>query len=512
MLTVNSGIDYRKSNVSFGTNLVLGKGVVDHLNKHPEELKKIQDFKNYLANDGKNWNAELTYDTFTPQQKPKAEDVEALIRKEAEDYDYNRRKIIAGLISVMQPKDAAALIEKLAQDPDPYVKREAVDNACKISDENLALQLIDKFAQNPTDEIKEAAIYALLELDNKEKRNEKVKQFLNSDDILIKTRAMRILGKDDFDNADEVISRFSNDSHPQVRASILYEIADFDEEKYAKNPKLYDSVIENAFKDSNEEVKRAAMFSLGKISDSKKAVELIDEAVNSDAQSWHRAKAARSAQYIKDHELARVTIEKLLQHPDSEVRRGAAEAGLRIKDKEIQKEFVQKLSDSPIVGIRKEMLWASYDLDDSQRKNLIEKFLNDQEPDIRELAANRINSIEDNKQRDELITKYIKSPDLSIRKGVADTVNNISSDSPEKATEYAQILLKDEDKYIQKQAREILEKIKLQGQKDAYSLKINDGDKALGQKKVQEPRYGEVNFLEAFFNTYKRIVESAKTN
>lgn len=513
MLTVNSGIDYKKTNVSFGTNLTLGKGVVDHLNKHPEELKKIQDFKNYLANDGKNWNAELTYDTFTPQ-KPKAEDVEALIRKEAQGYDPITWQQTKDSVSRMEPKDAASLIEKLAQDPDGNVKREAIESIKRINNSDVAISLIDKLIQSPSDEAKEHAVYALTEIDDKAKRDAKIKQFLNSDNVVIKRSAARTLAKaQGFEITDEMIQNLSKDTDPDVRGIAVSLIADFEDERYAKNPKLYDSIIEKALDDPNDWAKYYAFSNIGKISDPQKAVALIEKIANSDISPWHRGTAVRSVQYIKDSQLAKETVEKFLQHPDYEIQTGAASAAVNIKDQKIKTEFMEKLSDNPIVGIRREVVWGLNDLEDSNKKvALIEKFVKDSEPEIRERAVSYTGTIEDDKQRNKLITKYIKSPDLNIRKGVVEALGDVIDKEPEKAKEYATIMLQDSSKYIQKEAKEKLERIKFQEQKDSYNLKINDGDKVLGQKKVQEPRYGEVNFLEAFFNTYKRIVENAKTN
>ena len=115
MLNTNTTVaqNYNKKSVSFGTNLIVGQGVTDRLNKHPEELKKIMDFKNYLATDGKNWNAELTYDTFTS----KKEDAEELLRKDAKYYDWEAEQQAQKIIANMKnPQEAAEFIEKLTKD------------------------------------------------------------------------------------------------------------------------------------------------------------------------------------------------------------------------------------------------------------------------------------------------------------------------------------------------------------------------------------------------------------
>lgn len=509
MLTITANTNYKKSNTNFGTNLIIGQGVIEHLNKKPEELKKIQEFKNYLAGDGKNWNAELTYDKFEPKEIP-LEETEKLIRAYAKNSDYDAEQQAEENISqIKDSKVAVDFIEKLTQDPDREIAQAAIHMIGKVKDEKIAVALIEKLIQNPNPEIKSYAIFAIEEFHDAQLRDNTIEKFLNSEDPIIKRSAVSVLYKmKDSKNYDMLFEKLYNDQDPEIREYVLYAIADFDDEEYNKKSKLYDSIIENALKDSKPQVRNAAFSSIGKLTDPKKATAFIEEVLLSDASGWEKARAAESTGHIKDPRLAKDMILKLLENPDSEVRRGAAGAVAHIKDESLQNELMEKVLDSKEVNVRGEAVWALNDIKDAKKVVLYEeKLLKDKEPEIREKAAGTFGYLNDDKTGIDLISKHIYDSDLNIKKGIINSVNDLSRFDPDKAKEFAQILAKDEDKYIQKEANNILNKIKKDSQKDHYNLKITDGDKVLGQKQVTENRYGDKNIFDSFFATYKTIFE-----
>lgn len=218
----------KKSDISFGTNLVVGQGVTEHLNKHPEELKKIQDFKNYLATDGKNWNAELTYDTFTPSSPDQnSNNAEILIRRHAKEFDWRAREQAEALVSKMEPQEAVNLIEKLTKDPDDRVREDAVSMTAYIKDPKIAASMIEKFAmsddsqiaieaagqaggikdstfainlieklsQNPNPQIRYAALNSAGSIKDSSTRDLTIEKFANSEDVHSRRAAAANLAK-----------------------------------------------------------------------------------------------------------------------------------------------------------------------------------------------------------------------------------------------------------------------------------------------------------------------------
>lgn len=513
MLNITANLGYKKSNINFGTNLIIGQGVVDHLNKHPEELKTIQDFKNYLAEDGKNWNAELTYDKFEPKEIP-LDETEKLIKKYAQSYDYKAREHAEENISQTKNfQKTADFLEKLTQDPDYRVANEAAGLAGYIKDSKIAIALIEKLIQSSNSEIKESAVFAISNIEDEKLRDVEIEKLLNSNDIIIKRSAVSVLYKmKDSKNYDLLFAKLYNDKDPEIRGYALCAIADFDDDEYNKKAELYDSIIESALKDSESQVRNAAFSSIGKLTDPKKATAFIEEALSSDADGWEKARAAESAGYIKDSRLAKDMILKLLDNPDSDVRRGAAGAVAHIKDEAVQNELMEKILDSKEVNIRSEAVWALNDIKDVKKVVFYEeKLLKDQEPEIREKAAGTFGYLNDEKTGINLISNHINDSDVSIKKGIINSVDDLSRFGSDKdaAKEFAQILAKDEDKYIQKEANNILNKIKRDSQKDHYNLKITDGCKVLGQKQVTENRYGDKNIFDSLFNAYKAIFEKS---
>lgn len=494
----------RKNNASFGTNLIVAQGIVNHLNTHPEELKEIQNFKEYLTTDGKNWNAELTYDTFTPKTVS-TEDTEALIREQAKDYDSATNKAISNSIQNMKPEDAAILIEKLSNDPDRYVSREAVEHTCEIKNSQIAINLVEKFIKSNNSDIIEGAIYSLHYLEDTGLRDSEIEKLLNSDNIAVKRRAAHSLYTlSESQRFNSLLEKISNDPDTEVRSCAAWTIADLNDEAYAKSPQLYDSIIEKSFTDPDLNVKKASLHSLGRLTDTQKAVKFINEAINSDFGRWEKGYTAESAGYIKDTELAKVTIDKLLENPDSEIRNGAVSGIRHIENPQIQNYFIDKLINSPDSEIREEIAYSLDNIKDNKKiVSVSEKLLNDTDSKVRETTARHIGYIDDEKIKYILINKYIQNKDFNIKSGIIDSIDTISYSDLDKAQEFAQILVKDEDKYIQKEANKILEKIKYDSQKDHYHLKITDGDKVLGEKNVRDNQ----NIFDAFFNAYKVIFE-----
>lgn len=504
MLTVNSN-SQKQQRTSFGTNLIVGAGVVDHLNKNPQDLKQIQDFKEYLASDGKNWNAELTYDTFK-QPLISEEETEKLITAYAQDYDYDAREKAEKNITRMEPQKASDFIEKMVNNPDTEIGAEAASLAGKIKDEKTAAKLIEKLCQNSNSKIKTRAIYSLLNIENQMLSDESIGKFLQSNDAVVKRTTIECLCRmEDSKHFNKLFKTFNNDSDPKIRQYVLYAIADLKDENYDKNQELYDTLIEKGLQDPDKKVKMAALPSIGKLKDSQRAAKLIKEAILGEFDSWDRGKAAESAGYIKETKLAKDLIEELLQNPDRNIRSGAASAVKHIKDENLQDELTEKVLNQNDTRTKREIPWQiNYMKNSKTAFALIEKLINDNDPEIRENAAWHIGWIDDKKLQEKLITKHIQNPDIGIRREIVKVIDRISENQPEKAKEYARIMIKDEDKYIQKEANEILEKIKLDEQKDGYKLKITEGDKKLGERKVKDK---ESSLLMNLFNSYKAIFE-----
>lgn len=543
MLNITTNPGYKKSNINFGTNLVIGQGVVDHLNKHPEELKKIQDFKKYLAEDGKNWNAELTYDKFE-QKEISLDETEKLIRAYAEDYNYDARqqagenisqikdsKIAVDFIekltkdpdrdvrdtaarmacSIKDSSIAAALIEKLVKSDDLYVRNSAADVAGEIQDPKIAIELIEKLTQNSDPEVRFNAAASLQNVKNASMRDAAIEKLSNSQDISIKKGIAMSLSKvEDKKLFDKLLEKLSADTNPEVKNFAISQLLDLDEEQIQANPKLYDNVIENAFNDSSVKDKYAVMGLIGKLSDSKKATDLINRAIKSDNSRWSRASAARSAGYIKDQQVAKETVQKLLEYPDVEIQRGAAEAISNIKDEKIKEELIIKSINHSEPDVRREIAFQISIIEDSQKQaDLISKLSKDNDGDIRRIAVRNIGDIKNTNIAESLLKTYINSPDINIKEGLIEALDDFSNENPGKAKEFAQILAKDEDKYIQKEANNILNKIKRDSQKDHYNLKITDNGKVLGQKQVNEKKYDDKNIFDSLFTAYKAIFEKA---
>lgn len=511
MLNISANVSEKsKAKVGFGTNLVVGQGVVNHLNTNPQELQQIQAFKDYLATDGKNWNAELTYDKFEPKENKEIslDETEKLIRKSAESYDWEAREKTSENISQMEPQKASDFIEKMVSDPDSKVASNTANMAGHIKDPKVAVALVEKLVQNPNPEIKESAIYALEYIKDESIIHKELNKYLNNNNSAVKKSVALMISKyGDSGQKESLIEKFNNDDNAGVRQEILYLITDIDDEKYAKNVSLYDSIIENGLKDPEKDVRTTAFLSVGKLSDSQKAAQLIGDIVFSDEGSYDKSKAAESAGYIKDSQLAKDLIEKLLVHPDDEVRSGAAEAVTKLADAKLQDELMQKVLNSSEVSVRRRAVWGLSDIKDSQKAiEYTEKLLKDTEPDIRESAAWHIAWIDDQKAMNTFITSHIKDSDLSIRKGIVSAVNYMANNQDShKAEKFAKILTNDEDKYIQKRAHEILEKIQqTRENQDHYHLKITGDDKVIGDKVIDN----KPDILKVFFNAYKAIFEN----
>lgn len=506
MFAINAVNSYnQKQKVSFGTNLILGKGVAEHLATNPSESQAISEFKEQLAKDGKNWNAELTYDTFEPK-KVSLEETEKLIRKYVRDYDSEKREQAEKNISqIKDSKVLADFIEKLAKDPDSRVAVAAAEKIGEIKDPKIAVALVEKLIQGQNPDIKEAAVLSLWDIQDKNKElfNNTMEKFINSDDADIKRSAAKTLHKmKDSEHFDKYIEKFNNNADPVIREGVLYAVADIEEEKFGQNPKLYEGIIERGLKDPDAEVRRAAFLSIGKLTDISKAAALIEGVLSSDEEGWQKARAAESIGEIKDPQLVKNLVLKFLESPDSEIRRGAASAVAHIKDEKLQNELIGKIMDSKEAKIRREAAWSINHIEDTDKAiELAEKLLKDPDADVRETMGWHLGFIGDDKISESLISKHINDKDFDVRKGIVDAVDRIVGDNPDKAKEFAQILAKDEDKYIQKKARKILEKIELQSTTDHYNLKMTEGDKLIGNKNVS----AKSAFFVALTNAYETI-------
>lgn len=485
MLNINQNQKTNFSSPMFGTNLILGKGVAQRLSTNPYEQKEIDEFKDYLAKDGKNWNAELTHDAFEPK-KVSLEETEKLIRRYTTNYDYEAGEKAEKNVAQMKPQEAADFIEKMVKDVDSSVGIDSAHLAGKIKDSKIAVALINKLIQNPNPEIKREGVYALAEMQDKEKGEKLAWELTQSPEIIVKRAAVEVLCKlQKPEKAEILIEKFKNDTDSGIKEHVLFVIGDLDDEKYNKNAKLYDEMIEKGVKDPEKDVRRMAYSLIGKLTDSKKAVALIEEVLAGDEESWQRARAAETAGEIKDSQLAKSLILKLLTHPDSEIR-GQAVSGIgNIKDEKVQNELIEKVLESKETKVKRELSWAINKINDTKKAIEIgEKLLQDPDAEVRGSMAWHVAYVADEKVQESLIEKHLKDKDFDVRKGIVGAVEKLAEDNPEKAKEFAKVLAEDEDKFIQKQANAVLTKIKEQETEDHYHLKINDGDKVVGEKKV----------------------------
>lgn len=506
MFAINAVNGYnQKQKVSFGTNLILGKGVAEHLATNPSESQAISEFKDQLAKDGKNWNAELTYDTFEPK-KVSLDETEKLIRKYARNYDSEKREQADKNISqIKDSKVLADFIEKLAKDPDNRVAVAAVEKIGEIKDPKIAVALVEKLIQGQNPDIKEAAVLSLWDIQDKDEAlfNNTMEKFINSNDVDVKRSAAKMLHKmEDSEHFDKFIEKFNNDADPVIREGVLYALANIEEEKFGKKAKLYEGIIERGLKDPESEVRRAAFLSIGKLADTSKAVSLIEGVLSSDEEGWQKGRAAEAIGEIKDPQLVKSLVLKYLESPDSEIRKGAAGAVAHIKDEKLQNELIGTIMDSKEAKIRREAAWSISNIKDKNKAiELAEKLLKDSDAEVREAMGWHLGFIGDYEISEKLISEHITDKAFDVRKGIVDAVDRIVDNNPDKAKEFAQILAKDEDKYIQKKANKILEKIELQSTTDHYKLKMTDGDKILGNKNISEKN----GVLVALSNAYEAI-------
>lgn len=490
--------------IGFGTNLIVGQSAAENISTNPKEAAAVQRFKEYLAKDGKNWNAELTYDKF--QQAPVSkEETEKLITAYAQDYDYDAREKAQKNIAKMEPKEASDFIEKMVSNPDTEIGIEAASMAGNIKDDEVAVKLIEKLSQNPNSRIKSRAIFSLEYIENNELVDKSIEKFLNSKDAVVKKTALEFLYKMPESKNFDKLFEMNNDPDPKIRREVLFSVDNLKDEKYDQNADFYESIIENGLKDSNEKVKTAAFYSIGKLRDSQKAANIIREIVSSDMDGENRERAAASAGYIKDTKIVKPLIEELLQNDDKDVRKGATSAIFRLKDEKLQNEFIEKIITSNDLSIKKEMAWGISRIKDLEKAfNLADKLLMDPDSEVRSSAIFPIRWMSNEKLQEKIINKYIQNPDLETRKEMVHIVANISQKRPEKAKEYAQILSKDENKYIQKKANQILEQIKADEQQDGYKLKITDKNNVIAQEKIQDNKF----LFDRLKSVYNKVSEN----
>lgn len=505
MLTINS--NNKKQQLGFGTNLVINKSVVDNLKKNPQDVKPIQDFKNYLENDGKNWVAELTYDKFEKSEQTDM-DIKKLLKDYHKNYDYGKIIMARQNISKLEPQKALEVIEGIVNDKsnDRYEKSNAIDLITYINDTKLAVNLLEKFLQSPNDDIKSEAAYAIFSFKNSEVQKELLDKFFNNEDITIKQSISRGIYKlKDKALLNLYFDKIYNDSDPEIKSYALYTIADMSEETYQKNANKYDSIIEESFNSKEDVIREAAALSLGKISDEKKAVELIYKMVSSDINGWRKSEAASSVKYIKNPETAKTVIIKLLKNPESEVREGATKAIMELKDEKIQNELLNLVMEKPSFNQKREIAFLIDDIKDEKMQSTIFNILiNDPEDEIRERLSEYTCLSDNFAKQNEMINKYIKTDDLSIKKGILSAITSISKDNPEYAEKFLKILATDENEFIQKRAKESLENIKQFNQTDGYSLKITDASNLIGKKKIKD----ENNLFDKLFQAYKIVFKN----
>lgn len=504
----NTGVN-NQSKINFGTNLTVDKGVVDRLNKHPEEIKQIQNFKEYLAKDGKDWNAELSYDTFTPTKKNTSEQAEETIKKAVVDYDWRAREIFSDAISSMQPEEAVALIKKLSNDPNLEIQKAAVEATGKINDSKVAVNLITEFVQGTNQNIKESAIYSIGTIENSAIKNQILQTFVDSKDPIVRKESIvSALRRPDVVFLNDSLEKYSKDSEPEIRRAVLYKIQDLEDKEYNKKVQLYDSIIENSLKDPNSRVRETAGELIGKLSNPQKAASLLNETIENQENRWERRYLAETAKNIKDTKIEKETIEKLLEHPDNNVREGATIAALSIKDEKIKNDFMEKLINSNDVGIKKGLASSLSEIKDSKKvSEMADKFLNDSDSEVRREVFWGLTNLSDEKTKYKIIQKYISSPNLDIKEGILECVGRGHFNDFEKSKEIVQILTQDKDKGIQKQAKEVLEDFKKIEEQNHYNLKITDGNKVLGQKPVIENKYQPKSMFDGFFDAYKSVFE-----
>lgn len=528
---------YQKQKISFGTNLILGKGVIEHLKSNPNDIQEIAEFKDYLAGDGKDWNAELTYDTF----EPKRNELEALIRKQAFEYDFDTKSFIEKSIEKMDAKEAASMLEKLSNDSMSAARNNAAEYIGFINDSEIAANLIRKllnsenkeigryaargigdikdpqiqsslieeFSQNQDSEIKESAIYAIRDIKDASLRNELIEKYSNSNEDVVKKAIARNLNKIENNQElfDKLLTKFAADENPEVREGSIGQMDCIEDEKYSKNSELYDSIIEKGLKDENDWVRRDASFSLGRLADKNKAVKLIYE-MTKDEDEWTRSSAVGSLGHIKDSQVIISFLEKLLNTSNKPAIMGIDQILKYNQDSKLADYLLQKLPSNKDAEIRMLALDVVELLQDKQEQtNLINKFLKDDNYQNREMAARAIAHIKDVKLRDKFINECVKSDDLSIKLGLIKTLENISTDEPDKAKTFAAILAKDDDKMVQKKAKDVLDKIELYENSNHYSLKINNEQKEIGQRPIIQSFFSEKNIFKKLVNAYQTILE-----
>lgn len=541
MLTINTNVNSvnnKRSNINFGTNLILGQGVAEHLKTQPDEAKKIEEFKDYLAQDGKNWNAELTYDSFAVSIK----ETEALIMKDAKFYDWNAEKQAAKNISLMtnpqeasdfiekltddsnrnvrrdaagmagkinDPKIAVALIEKLMKKDDIDVRRSAANSIRDIKDPNILIKLIDKYTKVSDSEIRESAARAASNIEDEKLRDATFEKLSNSSNADVKRGVSSIIYKtDDVKLFETLVEKFSKDEDLQVQEHALFAIVDAESDKIKKNPALFDSIIEAGVKSSDSNIRRAAAYSAGKHSDTKKAIELTEELLK-DEDIHVRRDATFSIGHIKDHEQAKLLIDKILKYSDAETKSNLDGVFKHNKNSELHEYVTEQLINDKDPKVRYSGAYSISSIKDPQKASVLaEKLLKDVASQNREVAARRISEIKDKTVRNTLLNKYIHSDDLSIKLGLTESLKELGKDEPETAEKFAIMLSKDADKAIQKEAKDVLDGIAREEKTSHYSLNITDGDKVVGQKKVLEHMFGGYSIWALLLETYEYIVDN----
>lgn len=528
----------KQAKIAFGSNLVVDAVVLEHLNCNPENLQKLKDFQKYLLKVGSNLNVELIYNEF----HPKADEVEALIRICSKQFDLKAEKQILKLISHMEfSEEAANLLEKLANDSDDIVRCEAAKFAGRLNDPEISVALIEKLIQSKNEDVRHSAassagyvknsmlaanlVEKLLQNTEMKIRENAAESVSNIKDTKIREALIKKLSNDvnaeircvssqilhrveDPELFEALLMKNSMDSVFEVREYAIYSIADFKSCLVQNNSSLYDSIIENAIKSPELKIKRAAACVLGKISNSKKAIAIIDEIIKNE-DVYTAGCALGSLGFIEDADLIISFVDKLFKTSNNEIKLYFDQMFKFNLQARVHDHIIELLAQEKDSEIKKIAAFEAGSMGDSKKSvELIERFLNDENSKVREYASNSIAFIKDYKIRDAFINKYIQSNDLSIRIGIVDAVNVICYKNSEYAKCLAEILLNDEDHYIQEEAKYILDKIKADSQISYYSLRINDGNKILGQKSISSKIFGENDVLESFIKACNAIFEN----
>lgn len=443
MLTINSNPQCQ-TNVNFGTALKVDEKLLEKIPETSYIYRKIDEFREFLAKDGKNWTAELNEDCYSKTNELTDSQIKNLLSP-IDDGSKESKLAIRDLLPKMKNvKERDNIIET-------YINKSLTEDSLFFSDvtnSKTAMELIGLHSNQSTiielikkavvrgskwhtlDDLAYSAGKQVGEIKDPNKRQEIIEMIKKSDKFDFASSQRGLLSSEKLDDEELIplIKHFTaqggtyngyNDCwdkggiinaifrlhDTKMQEDLIRDLAANERTKNIipdilssdkiTNPDLFDKLMDNCIKKTlcgNYKINSYDSVSniLGKINDVDKAIFYIKDCTNKSSflHENNQYYAAMSAGFIKDSKQAAKLIGELLQSENAEVRNGAAIGIGKISDSKIAAELIKKYKNHSDERVIKNAIGSITDFNDMNvAKSLVAELENDTNPNVKKAIS-----------------------------------------------------------------------------------------------------------------------------